>query len=240
MARGKSGSRSKAASPPDLGERLSVMLTESPGTKTSELASRMGIDQAEIRNALMDLETAGLVHRTGLTRGTRWFMGAGSSAPSDSELPPEPGERRGKKRGRAAAAPRGGARRGPKEARLDEVKATLGTVPDSDIAKQTGVSVRTIAAYRKRNSIAGYSGPRRARGPAKKAAAAIEAKPAVRARANGRSAGGAWRVDIRTGKEIAVRYVLATSVVDAAQSAMAGAAALGGEVVGIGWAGEAL
>jgi len=37
----------------------------------------------------------------------------------------------------------------------------LGTVPDADVAKKAGVSVRTIASFRARHGIPGYSGPRR-------------------------------------------------------------------------------
>ena len=38
---------------------------------------------------------------------------------------------------------------------------SLGKVPDAEVAKKAGVSVRTIASFRARHGIPGYSGPRR-------------------------------------------------------------------------------
>lgn len=68
----------------------------------------------------------------------------------DEQLPPEPGEVGAEE-----------ARPGSKDARILPFRDVLGTVPDSIVAKKAGVSVRTIASFRARNKIAGYSGPRR-------------------------------------------------------------------------------
>jgi hypothetical protein len=215
MPRGKGKRRTKVASGGGaLTERILASLGDSPGTKTSDLAERLGSDQLVIRNELMSLEKRGTVRRTGQTRGTRWFLSNGS-APAD-DLPPEAGSD-------------GDARGGPKARVLDQNRNLLGTVPDSDVADRLGVSVRTIAAYRKQHGIGGYSGPKRAG----------KAAPRARTRSSG-SAQAAWRVDIRIGSESVVRYVFALSLVDAARTATSGASSLGGEVVGIGWVGEAL
>jgi hypothetical protein len=53
------------------------------------------------------------------------------------------------------------ARPGSKDERLHAVFHLLGKVPDNDIAREARVSVRTVAAFRARNKIAGYAGPRR-------------------------------------------------------------------------------
>lgn len=68
----------------------------------------------------------------------------------DEQLPPEPGDVNPDE-----------ARPGSKDARILPFRESLGTVPDSIVAKKAGVSVRTIASFRARNKIAGYSGPRR-------------------------------------------------------------------------------
>lgn len=67
----------------------------------------------------------------------------------DDALPPEPGEVQGE------------ARPGSKDARILPFREMLGAVPDSLVAKKAGVSIRTIASFRARNRITGYTGPRR-------------------------------------------------------------------------------
>ncbi|MCB9681873.1 MAG: hypothetical protein H6733_10410 [Alphaproteobacteria bacterium] len=52
-------------------------------------------------------------------------------------------------------------RSGSKDVNIEHHFHLLGKVPDSEVAKLAGVSVRTIASYRARNDIAGYTGPRR-------------------------------------------------------------------------------
>ncbi len=69
------------------------------------------------------------------------------------ELPPEPGE---------VAA---GARPGSKDAKILPFADELGKIPDADLAAKAGVSVRTVASFRARHNITGYSGPRRSRNP---------------------------------------------------------------------------
>lgn len=235
MAKAKAKRRAKRGSAPVGPDRIMMVLNESPGAKTSDLAERLGVAQLQIRNELMQLEQSGMVHRTGQTRGTRWYPGTGSGeAAHEEELPPEAGE--------------SAERRGPKERILDDNRDLLGSLPDSEAAKRTGVSVRTIAAYRKKHGIAGYSGPRRRGGKAEApAAAAAPAAPTAPARrapksaaTNGSSGNAAWRVDIRVGGENVVRYVFAPSLEDAARTATAGASSLGGQVIGIGWVGDAL
>jgi hypothetical protein len=53
------------------------------------------------------------------------------------------------------------ARRRSKDALLCELRDLMGTVPDSEVARRAGVSVRTVANYRAMCGIAGYQGPRR-------------------------------------------------------------------------------
>ncbi len=52
-------------------------------------------------------------------------------------------------------------RTGSKDGQLAALTHLLGRVPDSEIARSAGVSVRTVASYRARNNIIGYDGPRR-------------------------------------------------------------------------------
>lgn len=238
MAKAKTKRRAKRAPAPIGSDRIMTVLGESPGVKTSDLAERMGVPQLQIRNEIMQLEQQGLVHRTGQTRGTRWYPGPGTGAAAhEEELPPEAGES-------------ADSRRGPKERVLDDNRALLGSLPDSEAARRTGVSVRTIAAYRKKHGITGYAGPRRRGGraepaapaarPAAPAAAAPSRRPAAKAATNGASGNAAWRVDIRVAGESVVRYVFAPSLEAAARTATAGASSLGGQVIGIGWVGDAL
>jgi len=50
----------------------------------------------------------------------------------------------------------------------------LGKVPDADIADKAGVSVRTVASFRSRHDIAGYSGPRRRKSGRKRRASRVD------------------------------------------------------------------
>jgi transcriptional regulator with XRE-family HTH domain len=54
------------------------------------------------------------------------------------------------------------ARPGSKDASLLDHWDLLGQVPDADVARRAGVSVRTVASFRARHQIPGYKGPRRA------------------------------------------------------------------------------
>jgi transposase len=49
-------------------------------------------------------------------------------------------------------------RPGSKDYLLEPMIDRLGSVPDAEIAKDAGVSVRTVASYRARNNIKGYTG----------------------------------------------------------------------------------
>ncbi len=68
---------------------------------------------------------------------------------SVDSLPPEAGENGT------------GPRPGSKDQLIENHQHLLGVVPDSDVAKKAGVSVRTVASYRSRNGVPGYTGPRR-------------------------------------------------------------------------------
>ncbi len=76
------------------------------------------------------------------------------SKPEVDELPPEPGEQADED-----------ARPGSKDAQILPFVHMLGSVPDADVADEAGVSVRTIASFRSRKGIPGYSGPRKRRRP---------------------------------------------------------------------------
>lgn len=69
--------------------------------------------------------------------------------PADDALPPEPGEKAG------------ASRPGSKDGKIARHADLLGKVPDAQVARAAGVSVRTVAAYRARHGVAGYAGPRR-------------------------------------------------------------------------------
>lgn len=80
----------------------------------------------------------------------------------EADLPPEPGEFEGD----AGSVPR--PRPGSKDQAILEKYDLLGEIPDAEVARRAGVSVRTIASFRARHNIPGYSGPRRtssSRGP---------------------------------------------------------------------------
>lgn len=226
MPRGKGKRRTTKRVPgPAIADRIIALLQDTPGAKTSDLAERLGIGQLQIRNELMQLEARGEVSRTGQTRGTRWYLG--STPAATTAAAPTKQSRESSDEGR----------RGPKERVLDENRQMLGQLPDADVAERTGVSVRTIAAYRKKHGIPGYSGPRRRAGAEPVEVVSTVPVPKIAAT---RGASGAWRIEIRVRSENIVRYAFAVNLVDAARTAASGASSLGGEVVGIAWLGEAL
>ena len=59
-------------------------------------------------------------------------------------------------------------RPGSKDSLLQPAFHLLGKLPDAEIAERCGVSIRTVASYRARHNIAGYSGPRKRQTPTKK------------------------------------------------------------------------
>lgn len=119
----------------------------------------------------------------------------------------------------AALVPvRGSPRPGSKDGLLQEHASLLGRVPDSEIAERAGVSQRTVASYRARHDIPGYTGSPQRRDPA--------------------GARSAWRVVIRheDGNE-AEGVLVAPSLVAAAEIA----ASLGqGDVMEIRYVGALL
>jgi len=109
-----------------------------------ELAERFDVTPGAISAAF---------RRTGLSRkaappGPRIRRKASGG---DESLPPEPGE------GEDGTV----ARPGSKDTRILPYARMLGQVPDSDVARKAGVSVRTIASFRARNQVGGYKGPRK-------------------------------------------------------------------------------
>jgi hypothetical protein len=80
-------------------------------------------------------------------------------AQSGEDLPPEPGEVM--EGGARASSNITEARPGSKDTRILPYLEILGRVPDSEVAKKAGVSVRTIASFRARNQVEGYKGPRK-------------------------------------------------------------------------------
>jgi hypothetical protein len=233
-----------------LNERIIQLLSETPGLKTSDLAEQLGVDQLQVRNELMLLEQQQEVSRIGQTRGTRWYLGHAAAIDVDSLQSAEPragtrADAEGLEADDETNGPadgideRAGARRGPKERVLDAHRELLGQIPDADVAERTGVSVRTIAGYRKKYGIAGYSGPRRR--TERRDERTPESAGARSERTELRSpTSGAWRIEIRQRGETVVRYAFAGDLVEAARTASEGAIAHGGEVVSIAFAGSLL
>ncbi|MFK7931511.1 MAG: hypothetical protein AB8H79_25250 [Myxococcota bacterium] len=121
------------------------LLAQKDELSLRELSETFGVTPGAISAALK---------RTGTTRdpappGPR--SARRGRHPSDA-LPPEPGE-----------SPNGAPkpRPGSKDHLLTEHFHLLGNVPDAEVAREAAVSVRTVASYRARHKIGGYSGPRR-------------------------------------------------------------------------------
>lgn len=123
-----------------------------------ELSDRFGVTPGAISAALK---------RTG-TRRRPAPPGPRVARAADDDLPPEAGA------GTTAASDGGGTRPGSKDHLVETHRALLGNVPDAEVAKMAGVSVRTIASFRARHSIGGYAGPRRAPRQGKRRASRID------------------------------------------------------------------
>lgn len=164
-----------------------------------DLAARFGTTPGAISAAL---------RRTGTVRS--------ASIPvddEDDELPPE------------AGADDSAIRPGSKDALIAEHAELLGQVPDADIARRAGVSVRTVASFRARHGIPGYRGPRRER-----SLESDDSRPS--------GAQHAWRITWRDAEGEHHGVVLAGSLVEAATAAEQ--AELTGEVIALSWAGTLL
>lgn len=233
-----------------------------------ELSERFGVTPGAISAALK---------RTGTTRqpappGPR---AARKRKRTPEALPPEPGELHEDLDPDAPPSPRPGS----KDHLLVAHYNLLGEVPDAEVAREAGVSVRTVASYRARHDIAGYSGPRRIsrsgrRRPSKidgfthllgkvpDRVVAQEAGVSLNAVRNYRNKRGipaapregrgadvetgaasmaapgagtqAWKVTIRRDGTDLVRVVLAEDM----PGAVARAAELPGQVVGLTWVGQ--
>lgn len=87
----------------------------------------------------------------------------GAQARIDS-LPPEPGDDAFEGLTPEQARALRGIRPGSKDALIVRHISKLGIRPDAEVAREAGVSVRTIASFRARHGIGGYKGPRRTDG----------------------------------------------------------------------------
>ena len=59
----------------DLFEQIVDILAEGEGIKAAAVGERLQLDKAVLRQHLKALEDAGMVYRTGRTRGTLWHLG---------------------------------------------------------------------------------------------------------------------------------------------------------------------
>jgi len=127
---------------------------------------------------------------------------------SDDDLPPEAGADDAEAR-----------RRGSKDSLLFALSNKIGTVPDNEIARLAGVSLRTVASFRSRNKIPAYDGPRR-RKSSKKPAAATSTKGGT----------SAWLVSFRNSPDCVILGDSLLRVVESIRES--------GEVVKVSWVGH--
>lgn len=117
----------------------------------------------------------------------------------DDDLPPEPGEAPFRGTGSGGLGPvlpevtaaLQQIRAGSKDVMIALHAAALGQVPDAEVARRAGVSIRTIASFRARHGIPGYRGPRRAVRVRASSKPAVATTPAPAARASAPRAGRA-------------------------------------------------
>jgi transposase len=122
-----------------------------------ELSERFGVTPGAISAALK---------RTGTTR-TAAPPGPRAARKRAGELPPEAGATDGD------APPR--PRPGSKDHLIHAHWDILGNVPDAEVAREAGVSVRTVASFRARHNVPGYTGPRRSARSQKRRPSKIDA-----------------------------------------------------------------
>jgi transposase len=111
-----------------------------------ELAAKFNVTPGAISNALR----RNRLDRKPAPSGPRAYRVI--SPKQDDSLPPEPEES-------VSTDPL--VRPGSKDYLLEPAFHLLGHLPDAAIAKRCRVSVRTVASYRARHNITGYSGPRK-------------------------------------------------------------------------------
>ena len=122
-----------------------------------ELSERFGVTPGAISAALK---------RTGTTR-TPAPPGPRSARRRPGDLPPEPGE--------AGEGAPPSPRPGSKDHLIHAHWDLLGNVPDAEVAREAGVSVRTVASFRARHNVPGYTGPRRSARSQKRRPSKIDA-----------------------------------------------------------------
>lgn len=79
----------------------------------------------------------------------------------DDELPPEAGDEGSEEVLPEVTEALRSIRGGSKDALIAHHAGALGQLPDAEVARRAGVSVRTVASFRARHNIPGYRGPRR-------------------------------------------------------------------------------
>ncbi len=79
----------------------------------------------------------------------------------DDELPPEAGDEGNDEILPEVSEALRSIRGGSKDALIAHHAVALGQLPDAEVARRAGVSVRTVASFRARHNIPGYRGPRR-------------------------------------------------------------------------------
>jgi hypothetical protein len=114
-----------------------------------ELSARFNVTPGAISNALRRNHLV----RKAAPSGPRAYRPALARL-NDQDLPPEAGETSS-----SAGLPR--VRPGSKDYLLQPAFHLLGKIPDAEVARRCAVSVRTVASYRARHHIPGYTGPRK-------------------------------------------------------------------------------
>jgi hypothetical protein len=111
-----------------------------------ELAERFGVTPGAVTAALK---------RNGIQREA---APPGPRSRRKQSLPPEPGERGAPRKSKGVASEEDSR---SKAHLIEPFADLLGNAPDGEIAEKAGVSMRTVANYRTRQGIAGYSGPKK-------------------------------------------------------------------------------
>lgn len=189
-----------------------------------ELAQRFSTTPGAISAALT---------RTGTVRAP--------SIEEDEDLPPEAGAPDEPDDSVDAAAALQQVRQGSKDMQIAQHLQLLGQLPDAEVARRAGVSIRTIASFRARHNIPGYRGPRRTargRGEESEEPEAEEAPPAPAPRPPREpDARRAWQVVWRDARGEQRGVLLATDLVAAAAAARD---TVQGEIIGLMLAGTFL